>query len=333
MVVFVYAGMAAGFTFILLAVLKGELLPYGWLRWDHHQHLSLLDTYIGQAQRSESKGSFADSWAIWIENDPFFIIASLAAPAFNLVYGWWNRKHLMAALLLLSYWALLARGGQTLSFYIIPVIPLAAINVALAVNTILTWLVKVVRFDVVRAMLLIVALAAVVPYDIQETSFRFYQHPTSAQEQAIAWIRENVPHNDFIVINSYPYLDLRLPGGQGVGDGAPFPHAEVYWSVAYDPVLYQKTLQNNWDRIDYIVADSEMLNDIKTFGGPMLLIDKALNHSVLRAQFRADDQDSQIVISIYQVIHQIAPPTAYQAPIGAQQTAFSYDKNIWNKES
>jgi len=319
MVVFVYAVIAAGSTFILLAVLKGELLPYGWLPWDHHQHLSLLDTYIGQAQRSESKGSFADSWAIWIENDPFFIIASLAAPAFNLVYGWWNRKHLMAALLLLSYWALLARGGQTLSFYIIPVIPLAAINVALAVNTILTWLVKVVRFDVVRAMLLIVALAAVVPYDIQETSFRFYQHPTSAQEQAIAWIRENVPHNDFIVINSYPYLDLRLPGGQGVGDGAPFPHAEVYWSVAYDPVLYQKTLQNNWDRIDYIVADSEMLVDFQSFPSKDCdktkdpskcnIINQAMQHVVLRAQFSADDHNSKIVTYIFQVVHKSAQPT------------------------
>lgn len=310
MVVFVYAVIAVGSTFILLALLKGELFPYQWhLPWDHHPHLSLLDTYIGQAQRSESNGSFTDSWAIWIENDPFLIIASLAAPAFNLVYGWWNRKHLMAALLLLSYWALLARGGQTLSFYIIPIIPLAAINITLAVNVILTWLVKVVRFDVVRAVLVIVAVAAVLPYDIQETSFRFYQHPTSAQEQAIGWVRENVPHDAFIVINSYPYLDLRLPGGQGVGDGAPYTHAEVYWSVAYDPVLYDKTLQNNWDRIDYIVADSEMLADFKTFG-PANIINQAMQHVVLRAQFSAQDHSDLIVTYIYQVIHKSAQPTA-----------------------
>jgi 4-amino-4-deoxy-L-arabinose transferase-like glycosyltransferase len=320
MVVFVYAVVAAGSTFILLALLKGELFPYAWhLPWDHHDHLSFIGTFIGQAARSESNGSFADSWAIWIENDPFFIIASLAAPAFNLVYGWWNRKHLMAALLLLSYWGLLARGGQTLSFYIIPIIPLAAINVALAVNTILTGLVKVVRFDVVRAVLLIVAVAAVLPYDIQETGFRFYQHPTSAQEQAITWIRENVPHDAFIVINSYPYLDLRLPGGQGVGDGAPFTHAEVYWSVAYDPVLYANTLQNNWDRIDYIVADSEMLADFQTFPhkdcdktkDPLKcnIINQAMQHVVLRAQFSADDHNSQIVTKIFQVVHQSAQPT------------------------
>lgn len=310
MVTFVYGVIAVVSIWVLLAVLKGELFPYGWLPWDHHDHLSFIGTFIGQAARSESNGSFADSWAIWVDNDPIFIIASLAAPAFNLIYGWWNRKHLMVALLLLSYWLLLARGGQTLSFYIIPIIPLAAINIVLALNAILTGLVKVVRFDVVRAGLIIIAVAAVLPFDIQETGFRFYQHPTSAQDQAIVWVRENVPHNAFIVINSYPYLDLRLPGGQGVGDGAPYPHAEIYWSVAYDPTLYGKNgaLQNNWDRIDYIVADSEMLTDFKTFGDKNI-INQAMQHVVLRAQFSAQDHSSQIVVYIYQVIHKSAQPT------------------------
>ncbi|MGH2493628.1 MAG: ArnT family glycosyltransferase [Ktedonobacteraceae bacterium] len=309
MVTFVYGVIAVASVWVLLAVLKGELFPYGWLPWDHHDHLSFIGTFLGQAARSESNGSFADSWAIWIDNDPILIIASLAAPAFNLIYGWWNRKHLMAALLLLSYWLLLARGGQTLSFYIIPIIPLAAINIVLAINAILSGLVKVVRFDVIRAVLLIVTLAAVLPFDIKETGFRFYQHPTSAQDQAMVWVRANVPHNAFIVINSYPYLDLRLPGGQGVGNGAPYPHAEIYWSVAYDPVLFQNTLQKNWDRIDYIVADSEMLTDFKTFG-PNNIINQAMQHVVLRAQFSAQDHSSQIVVYIYQVIHKSAQPTA-----------------------
>lgn len=311
MVVFIYGVLAAITVWVLMALLKGELFPYGWLPWDHHPHLSFIGTFIGQAARSESNGSFAASWAIWIENDPVFIIASLAAPAFNLIYGWWNRKHLMAALLLLSYWALLARGGQTLSFYILPIIPLTAINVTLALNAMLSGLVKVVRFDIVRAVLIVIAIAAVLPYDIKETSFRFYQRPTSAQEQAITWIRENVPHDAFIVINSYPYLDLRLPGGQGVGNGAPFPHAEVYWSVAYDPTLNGKTgaLQANWDRIDYIVADSEMLTDFKTFGEGNI-INQAMQHVVQVARFSAQDHNSSIVIYIYQVIHKNAQPTA-----------------------
>ena len=333
LIAFSYTVVALGSTFILLALLKGELLPSGWLPWDHQQHLSLLDTFLNQAQRSQSEGSLSGSWSAWTSADIILMAFSIITVIFNLIVGWWNRKHLFFALLAVSFWVLLVRGGVVLSFYIIPLIPLAAINAAIAINTVMGWLSKLVHLELVRALLILIIIGVIVPYDLLHSQIVFTQHPTSAQTDAMVWIRNNVPHNDVIVINSYLYMDLREPGGQGVGDGPTYPYAHVYFNIAYDPELYSGLLQGNPDRIDYIVADSEMLNDIKTFGGPMLLIDKALNHSVLRAQFRADDHDSQIVISIYQVIHQIAPPIAYQGPAGAQGTAFLYDKQIWNKES
>src|SRR6266702_2236223 len=297
MVAFIYAAIAVCSAFVLMAVLKDELFPYSWhLPWDTHPHLSMLDTLVGQAQRGQVGGSFQASWEIWIENDPLIIILSIVFPLFNLVYGWWNRKHLMLSLMAIIFWLLLVRGGQVLSFYILPLIPLAALNMALALNTVMGWLGKLVRFDLVRVALLIVVIAIVLPYDIKATGFRFYQHPTSAQQDAMVWVRNHVSHNAFIVINSYLYVDLQLPGGQGTGDGAPYPHAEVYWNVAFDPELHDRTLQKNWDRIDYIVADSEMLNDIKTYGSGMNLIKQAYQHSVLRAEFRADDHNLQIVV-------------------------------------
>ena len=325
MVSFIYAVIAVCSAFVLMAVLKDELFPYTWhLPWDTHPHLSMLDTLVGQAQRGQVGGSFQASWEIWVDSDPVFIILSIVFPLFNLVYGWWNRKHLMLSLMAIIFWLLLIRGGQVLSFYILPLIPLAALNMALALNTILGWLGKLVRFDLVRAALLIVVIAVVLPYDIKTTGFRFYQHPTSAQQDAMVWVRNHVPHNAFIVINSYLYLDLQLPGGQGTGDGAPYPHAEVYWNVAFDPELHDLALQKNWDRIDYIVADSEMLHDIETYGSGMDLIKQAFQHSVLRADFRADDHNLKIVVQVFQVIHQYTPPTVYSGqgsgPGAAMQT-------------
>ncbi|HEX9131491.1 MAG TPA: phospholipid carrier-dependent glycosyltransferase [Ktedonobacteraceae bacterium] len=367
LVSFVYIVIAVCSGFVLMAVLKDELFPYSWhLPWDTHPHLSMLDTFVGQAQRSQSGGSFIYSWVTWLDNDFFFIVCSVAAPIFNLVIGLLNRrrlllfallslppfrfysqrlrqkliardairvpdKNLLISLLAITFWLVLVRGGQVLSFYIIPLIPLVAINVAIACNTILGWPGKLVRvfwktilgwpgrlvrfFNVVRAVLLIIAIIAIIPYNVKATGFRFYQHPTSAQQQALVWVRANVPHNSFIVINSYLYVDLRVPGGQGIGDGAPYPHAEVYWNVAGDPELHVQALQNNPDRIDYIVADSEMLHDIQTTGGNMQIIDDALKKSVLRAEFRADDHDLQIVIQVWQVIHQNPPSTVYAGPV------------------
>jgi 4-amino-4-deoxy-L-arabinose transferase-like glycosyltransferase len=321
MTTFIYTIMAVCSTWVLLAILKGELFPYGWLPWDTHPHLSMLDTFAGQAQRGVESGSLASSFQIWLASDPLLIVLSIAAPVFNLFHGWWNRKHLMLALLSMLYWLLLVRGGQVLSFYIIMLIPLTAINTAMALNALLSWAGMSAQarrlhtaFNIMRAAFLLVALAAILPYDLQGSGFPFTQQPTSAQQETMVWIREHVPRDSFIVINSYLYLDLRLPGGTGVGNSAPFPHAEVYWEVAYDPTLYTDTLEQNWDRIDYIVADSEMLTDIKTYGGPMDLIKTALDHSVLLADFRADDQSSQIVIQVYQVIHKFAAPVVMSGP-------------------
>jgi 4-amino-4-deoxy-L-arabinose transferase-like glycosyltransferase len=350
LVPFIYIVIAVCSGFVLMAVLKDELFPYSWhLPWDTHPHLSMLDTFVGQAQRGQSNGTFIYSWVTWLDNDTVFIVCSVAAPLFNLVYGLWNRRRLLLYLLLslppfrffsqgfrhklrsrdairvpdrqllisllaITFWLVLVRGGQVLSFYIIPLIPLVAINVAIACNTILGWPGKLVRFNVVRAFLLLIVIIAVIPYDLKATGFRFYQHPTSAQQQALGWVRANVPHNSFIVINSYLYVDLRVPGGQGIGDGAPYPHAEVYWNVAGDPELHVQALQNNPDRIDYIVADSEMLHDIQTTGGDMQIIDDALKKSVLRAEFRADDHNLQIVIQVWQVIHQNPPSNVYSGP-------------------
>jgi 4-amino-4-deoxy-L-arabinose transferase-like glycosyltransferase len=350
LVSFIYIVIAVCSGFVLMAVLKNELFPYAWhLPWDKHVHLSMLDTYVDQVHLSQSSGSFAASWAAWLSLDQMFIVCSIAAPLFNLLYGllsrwrlllyvplslpsfrFFNRafrqklkardaervpnKHLLISLLAISFWMLLVRGGQVLSFYIIPLIPLIAINVAIALHTILGWIGKVVRFDVVRAILLIMVLVALITYDLKAMGGIFYQHPTSAQQQALVWIRTHVPHNSFMVINSYMYLDLRVPGGQGVGDGAPYPHAEVYWNVAGDPELHQQALDNNPDRIDYIVADSEMLHDIQTGGTFMGIINGALQKSVLRAEFRTDDQNLQIVIQVWQVIHENSPSNVYAGP-------------------
>ncbi len=307
-VAFTYTMIAVSSGFILLAVLKGELFPTGWLPWDHSDHLSLIGTLIGQTQRTQAQGSFASSFSNWLYGDNVLMIGSTVATAFNLVLGWWHRKQLLLALLTLSFWLLLVRGGVVLSFYLIPLIPLLAMNIAMMVHTLGKWLGKWVRFDLMRVVLMLCVIAALVPYDLLHSGILFTQHPTSAQNEAITWVRQHVPHNDFIVINSYLYMDLREPGGAGVSDGATYPYAHVYQNVASDPAIKNVLLANNWDRIDYIVADSEMLSDIRADKATFKIIDDALNSSVLRAEFRAKDHDTDLVIQVFEVRHKYPHP-------------------------
>jgi len=309
LVSFTYITIAICSSFVLMAVLKGELFPYSWhLPWDNHQHLSLLDTYIWQANRGQSDGKIIDSWNAWITADPLLIAFGIILTAFNLVVGWWSRKHLILSLFALSFWLLLLRGGVVFAFYIIPLIPLVALNTALAVNTLAHWVGQFVRLNLVSVLLIFGVIAAVVLYDVQHVLNPynlFTLHPSAVEQDALVWIRNHVPRRAVVVINSNIYVDLHEQGGDGVGDGAIYPYAHVYWNVALDPALHDTLLKGNPDRIDYIVADSAMLHDIKTYGQGMDIINQALNHSVLQAAFYGDDYE---FIQIYQVIHTVEPP-------------------------
>ena len=313
-VAFAYTMLAVASAFVLLALLKGELFPQDFFPWDHSQHLSLLATFIGQTQRTQSQGSFAQSFSNWWYADKLLMAAGILAIAFNLLVGWWNRKQLLLALLAISFWFLLIRGGVVLSFYLIPLIPLLAINVAMAIHTMANWASRLVHFDLVRPLLIFGVIAAIVPYDMANAGVIYTQHPTSAQDQAITWVRENVPHNDFIVINSYLYMDLRAPNGIGVSDGATYPYAHVYQNVATDPAIKYALLDNNYDRIDYIIADSGMLSDIQTQPALYTILSKALNSSIVRATFSTPDGNNDIVITIYEVKHHNPQPVVSTAP-------------------
>ncbi len=149
---------------------------------------------------------------------------------------------------------------------------------------------------------------------MQHSAPIFTQNLAFVQTNALTWVRNNVPHNAVVVINSYFYTDLHQEGGEGVGNGTIFQHADIYWNVAYDPELHDGLLDDNWDNIDYIVTDAPMKYDIQHLGGDMNLINQALQHSFLRVDFRPTKYDIQDAIQIYQVIYKNAAPFTYAAP-------------------
>src|SRR5438552_8851537 len=111
---------------------------------------------------------------------------------------------------------------------------------------------------------------------------------------------------------------MHAPGREAVGNVAIFPYAHVYVNVATDPELYNTVLQENWDRIDYIIADSEVLSYIKgisaTSTDPAHILRQAFDHSILRVEFKTADHANQFAIDIYQVQHKLPPPTAAISP-------------------
>jgi 4-amino-4-deoxy-L-arabinose transferase-like glycosyltransferase len=303
LVVFAYITISLASFFVLLALLKGELLPAGVLPWDNHAHPSLIGTLIAQITTPAQDGNLSMSWATWTRVDSPFIFASFGAVVINLIMGWWYRLQWVPAFLALSFWLFLLRGGTVYPFYIVTLLPLMALNIAVAINAPMKWATRHIGFDLARALLIFSLIGALIPYNVQFTAPAFSLQSTTAQNNALLWIRNNVPNNDVVIVNSTLFTDLREPGGEGVTGGATYTNAHIYWNVALDPAIHSGLLHENWQTIDYIVVDAKMLHDIKTLDGSMLLLNRALHHAILRTEFRSDIGGQTEVIQIYQVLH------------------------------
>jgi Dolichyl-phosphate-mannose-protein mannosyltransferase len=326
MVAFVYAFIAISSLWVLMAVLKGELFPPGWLPWDKGQHLSFLGTFTSQVGRGQAEGSITTSIQDWYSTDQPLIIMSIVSLAFNVLVGWWRRKQLFFAILGISFWLLLIRGGVVLTFYLIPLIPLVAINAALMVNTLADWIGSFVRLDLLRAFLVTCVLCGFAFYDGTHSDAPYHANVTIIQTETMDWIRNNVPRNSYVVMNSYLYMDMHASGGEAVGDGSIFPNSDVYVQIANDPTMIALE-GGNWDRVDYIIADSQVYSYIT---GPQLptaanfLKQALLQHSgpigpdgkpIPCASFKSISQNYEI--DIYCIQHTQARPVAMASPGGS----------------
>ncbi len=94
---------------------------------------------------------------------------------------------------------------------------------------------------------------------IQYTQPAIAQNETVTQSNALYWIRNNVSHNAVVITNSYLYTDLHEASNQG----ATFPNAHIYWNAALDPEVRGGLLHDDWNKIDYIIVDAQMLKDMQ----------------------------------------------------------------------
>lgn len=299
LVAFAYTTISVSSIIVLMAVLKNELFPPGFIPGDTHQHPSLLLTLFQHTAYPFVAGNFAASWNVWKQHDLLLLIASSVAIAINLIIGWTNRMYWLLALLAISFWAFLLLSGNVYPYEIVPLVPLMAINIAIAIGAPLKWLCKYIGFDLVRVLLIFSLIGAFIPSTIQIMQPAFVQNQTGAQTSALSWIRDNVPQNAVVITNSYLYTDLHEASNYG---GA-FPNAHIYWNAALDPEIRGGLLHDDWNKIDYIVVDAQMRHEINTPGGPMLLLDRALHHALLRVTYQTSNHNPNNTIQIYQVIH------------------------------
>lgn len=285
-------------VYFLYALLKGELFPTGSLLGGNNEHVSLLETL--KYQSSRSGGSFlnpeSDFWKytqLWVLQDPFILILGSISNILVFITGIFSKKRIYIALSLLGFlfWYYLARGGIVIEFYIIPLLPLLALYIGIAISE-LTGVIKKylgsVAFGVVVTTLIAMLFSGYVLFSQVSRAFPqenaghsiYSTAQTEGQLLAIDWIRKNVPTDDLIVIDNYAYIDLKDTRNPS---GTVFENAHWYWKIDQDPEIKKTVTKGNPEAIKYIAQTPQMRIDLSL--GNSVTTSQALLESKLAKSF------------------------------------------------
>src|SRR5579883_2601538 len=164
LVAFAYITLAIASAYVLLALLKGELLPSGGA----NPHPSLIGTLAQKLQAPVVNGEFALAWHSWLQTDMILVIAGTVAMFVNILAGIANRFQLLGALFAVTFWVMLLAGKSVEPFFIVLLLPFLALNIALALNNPLRWLTRKAGFDLVRALLLFILIGVLISSGVQD---------------------------------------------------------------------------------------------------------------------------------------------------------------------
>ncbi len=294
---FLYIVLVIVAIYVMLVLFNGQLFPPGLIPGVKGSQQSLIGSILQKWQILLVAGQFTESWNTWLQDAWLFLAAGIVAMAINILGGIANRFQLLAALLAATYCVVLLSSRTVYPFSIVPLLPFLALNIAVALNTPVRWLTKKIGFDLARALLWFLLIGALIPASIQLAQPVLAQNDAVPQQQALLWVRSNVPHNAVIVAPSYLYSDLHEQVGSS--KSAAFSNTYIYTDVVSDSQISNVQLKANWQNINFLVVDASMLNDIKN-GVQYELLDEAIHHGVLRATFGSANDGTQI--QIYQVI-------------------------------
>ncbi len=263
--------------YLLYALLKGEFFPYGTPLGGEYPHVSLIDALKFQTSRKGGSifdfenSSFWYGMRMWLSEDPVVIYLGAVATVLNILIGIKNFAARVAGWLSVFFWIFLMRGGLVIEFYITPIIPLLAMNIAL-----FGWYMQQLldRLSYVRVLKHIPSLALcsgiIITSFYYATNIRdslnlYTSDQVTPQVKAVDWILARETPGTFMIIDNYGYIDL-----QERKKDTSFK-TEWYWKVDKDPDVREDMINSDENNVDYVALTPQMKNDIAYSGLGMTL--------------------------------------------------------------
>ena len=277
----------------LYATLKGELFPAKLdfnLSHTPQGHVSLMYELWYQINRNQgtlfNHGSFL--YTTWLPKDGFLLGVGTVAMVISLLVGLRDKERnlplLTAGGLAFGIAFYLARGSVILVFYVIPLIPIFALNIGLVADWVrqrapapaLGKVVPAAAACIAAALMLIPSGRYFVVRGEQgqlKPNDVYYLPLTYLQQEQIAWIRAHIQPSDKIIMDDDIWVSLH--------DINPsYRFAESHWNAASDPRIRNKIFGSNWHNINYIVLSNGMIHamNLNNTGGQESWILDALNY-------------------------------------------------------
>ena len=250
-----YAALSTISLYPLYAALRTELIEFSFSspQASDGSVVSLIGSVLWQLSRSGGlpwdPSSQFHNYLInhWLVKDPWILGVGALATLWSLVQAD-HAKRMIGWLSVLAVVAI-AHGNQVFEFYVIPILPLFALNFGL----LLAQVSKLMRS---QSALLVAAMAVVAVswFNLNQQRNIFALDMTTIQRQALDWVREHVPPDAQIVTDDDLWVDLR--GGRKVHQG--FPGAHSHWQTAGDPAISQDLFHNDWRLIDYLILTPDL---------------------------------------------------------------------------
>jgi hypothetical protein len=306
----------------LFALLKGELIgTEAFLVSPKGGHVNLLGAVQWQLTRTQGHGTILDYpsgkfWNMyfvsWASKDSLILPLGTIAIAINCVLGILvgslRRWYLLSAVLALAFAVYLVRGAVLLEFYILPLLPFMALNIALAAAALLRPLPRILS--------VIALLAASGGFGLYLTRGEvsgqqlFTQTQTKLEADQLAYIRAHLPADATIMISDDLWVDLH--DGQN-GAYPTFPFADSHFKISSDPAIRDATygIDRNWRNIDYVVEPYGLAADLAQDSDPYRVAITAYQQSIPIWT----ERDGVVTVAVRKVVSAPASRTFYFAGV------------------
>lgn len=240
------------FLYALYALLKGELFP-GQIGKEHVSLLGTLGEQLSRGTNSffwDKSSDFYTNFIRWSQRDSYIMYGGLLATIIGLVISIKEKSFRVLAVFTLMFWLFLIRGKLVIDFYVVPLIPLLALNIGL----VSAYLVKKISFNknLLYIPFSLLLITGIVLLFTSSQKGQYTLDETTPQIKAMNWIINNVSKEKVIAIDDFAEVEFRENG---------FKNAIWFWKIWDDP-SEQKKFENDWGNISYVLLTHEMLKQL-----------------------------------------------------------------------